>query len=146
ARTTLNLPVEGAVVLILCSALTPQDSAAMLQQFGRLQIPISFLVSAGHDPERERFLKQQFRDDSRFVIFGFSNEIARMMRASDLIVTKPGGLTVSEAMAVGVPQILLDPIPGQEEANARYAEGLGSAVRVRNGALFETLKDAIENK
>ncbi len=51
-----------------------------------------------------------------------------MMTAADLMISKPGGLIVSEALAIGLPQILLSPIPGQEEANARYAESNGAAV------------------
>ncbi len=46
---------------------------------------------------------------------------------------------------MGVPQILLDPIPGQEEANARYAENLGAAIRVRNDQYLETLQEAIRH-
>ena len=50
------------------------------------------------------------------------------MHACDLLVTKPGGLTSSEALAAGIPMALFDPIPGQEEDNARYLTGRGSAV------------------
>jgi processive 1,2-diacylglycerol beta-glucosyltransferase len=145
ARVALNLPPDGIVVLALCSALTPQNSAAMLRQFSRLKEPVKFLVSAGHDAERENYLRRMFQNDSRFIVFGFSNQIARMMKASDLIVTKPGGLIISEALAMGVAQILLDPIPGQEEANARYAENLGAAIRVRNDQYLETLQETIRN-
>ena len=143
ARSAFNLPPDQTVVLALCSALTSQNSAEMLRQFAGMKQPVNFLVSAGKDEERESYLKRAFENDRRFTIFGFSNQIAQMMKASDLIVTKPGGLIISEALAMGVPQILLDPIPGQEEANARYVESAGAAVRVRDGRYLETLQDAI---
>ena len=64
-----------------------------------------------------------------------------MMSAADLIVTKPGGLIVSESLAMGLPQILLEPIPGQEEANAKFAVEEGAAICVdhKSGIYKETL-------
>jgi processive 1,2-diacylglycerol beta-glucosyltransferase len=146
SRSIFNLPRDSIVVLALCSALTSRDSLHMLRQFAQIKKPVNFLVSAGKDQERERYLKEAFKNDSRFNVFGFSNQIAQMMKAADLIVTKPGGLIISEALAIGIPQILLDPIPGQEEANARYAEKIGAAMRIREGCYLQTLEDAIGNR
>ncbi|MEP7296133.1 MAG: glycosyltransferase [Burkholderiales bacterium] len=58
---------------------------------------------------------------------GFTNEMHRLMAAADLVVTKPGGLTVSECMAMGKPMLLVSPIPGQEEHNAGYLMEAGAA-------------------
>jgi processive 1,2-diacylglycerol beta-glucosyltransferase len=55
-----------------------------------------------------------------------------LMALSDLLITKPGGITVSESIATGVPMILIEPIPGQEEANADYLVEQGVAVKARN--------------
>jgi processive 1,2-diacylglycerol beta-glucosyltransferase len=52
--------------------------------------------------------------------FGWTNRIPELMAASDLLITKPGGLTVSEALASGLPMILMHPIPGPEERNIQY--------------------------
>ena len=54
----------------------------------------------------------------RAVVFGYTDEVPRLMAASDLLVTKPGGLTVSEAMTMGLPIAIISPIPGQERQNA----------------------------
>jgi processive 1,2-diacylglycerol beta-glucosyltransferase len=120
ARKQWNLPTDAKVVLVLCSALTVQSSARMLEEFAQIAEPVRYLVSAGHDTQKENQLRKQFQKDERFMIFGFSSQIAELMSASDLIVTKPGGLIVSEALAMGLPQILLEPIPGQEEVRRRY--------------------------
>jgi len=58
-------------------------------------------------------------------IFGFVNNIHELMDVSDVIVTKPGGLSVSEAIIKNLPMILISPIPGQEVANANLMESLG---------------------
>ena len=52
------------------------------------------------------------------------------MDASDIIVTKPGGLTVSEAISKKIPMVLVDPIPGQEDRNREFLINAGVAVGV----------------
>jgi processive 1,2-diacylglycerol beta-glucosyltransferase len=52
------------------------------------------------------------------------------MAAADLVVTKPGGLTSSEALAIGRPLLIVDPIPGQEAANSDFLLEHGTAVKV----------------
>jgi processive 1,2-diacylglycerol beta-glucosyltransferase len=67
-------------------------------------------------------------------VHGFTNQMAAMMQASDLLVTKPGGLTVMEALAVGVPMVLCGGIPGQEQGNADYLLTHGAAVQAADAA------------
>ena len=54
------------------------------------------------------------------------------MAASDLIITKAGGLTVSECLARGLPMVVFAPIPGEEESNADYLLEKGAAVKARS--------------
>jgi processive 1,2-diacylglycerol beta-glucosyltransferase len=61
--------------------------------------------------------------------FGFVDNIDLMMDASDCIVTKPGGLTISESLAKGIIPILIDPIPGQEDRNAEFLVNNGIAIK-----------------
>jgi len=58
-------------------------------------------------------------------IFGYTRQIPMLMDAADLLISKPGGLTSSEALAKNLPMIITNPIPGQEERNARYLERQG---------------------
>ena len=60
------------------------------------------------------------RYPGRLFPMGFTNVIERLMAIADLAITKPGGLTTSECLAMGLPMILVSPIPGQEERNAEY--------------------------
>jgi processive 1,2-diacylglycerol beta-glucosyltransferase len=66
------------------------------------------------------------------------------MAASDICVTKPGGLTIAEAAAIGLPTLLLDPLPGHEEANIETLAREGAAFRIVNvervGELVNELK------
>jgi processive 1,2-diacylglycerol beta-glucosyltransferase len=54
------------------------------------------------------------------------------MAAADLLVGKAGGLTVSEALARGLPMAIIQPIPGQEERNADHLLERGAAIRCNN--------------
>jgi processive 1,2-diacylglycerol beta-glucosyltransferase len=63
----------------------------------------------------------------RLVPLGFTKTIERVMAASDLCITKPGGLSTSECLAMGLPMLLISPIPGQEERNAQYLLEQGAA-------------------
>lgn len=65
----------------------------------------------------------------RLFPMGFTRVIERIMAASDLAITKPGGLTTSECLAVGLPMIVVSPIPGQEERNADFLLENGAALK-----------------
>src|SRR5438105_1509025 len=60
---------------------------------------------------------------------GITRTIERVMAAADIAITKPGGLTTSECLAMGLPMIVVSPIPGQEERNADFL--LESAVALK---------------
>ena len=53
------------------------------------------------------------------------------MHIADLVITKPGGLTVSESLVSSLPLVLINPIPGQEEENAEFLEDAGAAIWIR---------------
>jgi processive 1,2-diacylglycerol beta-glucosyltransferase len=73
----------------------------------------------------------------RFFPMGFTRTIEKLMKAADLAVTKPGGLTSSECLAMGLPMILVNPIPGQEERNADYLLENGAALKAYDGPGLE---------
>jgi processive 1,2-diacylglycerol beta-glucosyltransferase len=64
-------------------------------------------------------------------LLGFTHEIGKLMEISDLLVTKPGGMTCSEGLAKSIPMLFYDPIPGQEEENLQYftVHGFGEPIR-----------------
>ncbi|MFF2908831.1 glycosyltransferase [Paenibacillus sp. NPDC057934] len=63
-------------------------------------------------------------------LIGFTREVDKLMEVSDLLVTKPGGMTCSEGLAKGIPMLFHHPLPGQEEENCRYftAAGFGEPI------------------
>ena len=61
-------------------------------------------------------------------VLGFTNQVPELMSISDLVVTKPGGLTTSESLACHLPMVIINPLPGQEEENAALLESKGIGV------------------
>ena len=64
-------------------------------------------------------------------ILEFTNQVPELMSISDLVVTKPGGLTTSESLASHLPMLIINPIPGQEEENAEFLEDKEIAIWLR---------------
>ena len=81
----------------------------------------------------------------RLFPFGFTRVIERLMACSDLAISKPGGLTSSECMAMGLPMIAVNPIPGQEERNADYLCDLGGAMKASDPIAMEARIASLAN-
>lgn len=75
----------------------------------------------------------------------YTNEVEKYMGISDLIITKPGGLTVSEALACGLPMALFNAIPGQEEENADFLVNKNMAIKLENNNISNTIENLLNN-
>ena len=99
------------------------------------------MVVAGRNEKLKRALETAA--GPRAVVLGFTSEIDEWMAVADLLVTKPGGLTTSEALARGLPMVLVHPIPGQEQRNADALLEAGAAVRANNVEALAWKVDAL---
>ena len=61
-------------------------------------------------------------------VLPYTTQVPELMSISDIVVTKPGGLTSTESLASGLPMVLINPIPGQEEENAQFLECAGVGI------------------
>ena len=88
---------------------------------------------------------QEFHRLNTRVLY-FTNEVDKYMQASDLIITKPGGLTITEALACNLPMVVFDAIPGQEEENAEFLAGNNLAIRMASKEkAADSIKSLLEN-
>lgn len=74
-------------------------------------------------------------------LYAYAENVNELMAVSDIIITKPGGVTVSEALAMGLPMLILKPIPGQEDNNTLYLIKHGAAIKVNEP---KKVKETIE--
>ena len=106
-------------------------AARLLALPGDLQL----VALAGRNAELLKKLQALAKKHSgKLFPLGFTTTVERVMTAADLVVTKPGGLSVSECLAKRRPMLLVSPIPGQEERNADYLLEAGAAVKAMDGA------------
>lgn len=90
--------------------------------------PLQILVVTGKNTGLLRRLESlRDRTSHAVTLYGFIDNMDELMEVSDLMVTKPGGLSCAEAMVKGLPLLLVAPIPGQESRNARILEREGIA-------------------
>lgn len=104
----------------------------------RLPDDIQLIALAGRNEELLRRLEKLAKSHAgRLFPLGFTTTVERLMGASDLVVTKPGGLSVSECLARRRPMLLVSPIPGQEERNADYLLEAGAAIKAVDAATLQ---------
>ncbi|MBA8779754.1 diglucosyl diacylglycerol synthase [Staphylococcus schleiferi subsp. coagulans] len=80
------------------------------------------VMICGRNKELKRQLSKAFKGNRHVLILGYTNNMNEWMASSHLMITKPGGVTISEALTRKVPMIFLNPAPGQELENALYFE------------------------
>jgi len=91
---------------------------------------LQILVVTGVNEKLKRNL-ELLKQENRLHIYGFVENVADLMAAADIIVTKPGGITCAEALAMELPMVIISPLPGQEDRNTDYFLNKGVAIKVR---------------
>lgn len=108
--------------------LRPMKKA--LAKLLHLRHDFQMLVVAGKNERLRRQMAEIARGDPRVRIFGFVKTIQDFMQVSDFIISKSGGLTTAESLAMGLPMVVFAPTPGQEERNADYLLEKGAGLKV----------------
>jgi len=126
-RASLKLDPHRTTVLMMGGS---QGMGPLQELIGDLlPLDAQILVLTGLNRELFRTLSKYYKREKRVRVLGFTKTVHRLMDAADLLITKPGGLTSSEALAKGLPMVISNPIPGQEERNAAYLIRQGVAER-----------------
>jgi UDP-N-acetylglucosamine:LPS N-acetylglucosamine transferase len=102
------------------------DTLNVLNHFG---LPLQVATTAGRDQDLLEVLKT-IEWHIPFHAYGYVDNMPDMMLAADAIISKAGGLVVTESLACGLPIMLIDAIPGQEEGNRDYVVQHGAGVYV----------------
>lgn len=87
-------------------------------------------ISGKNEKMKESFEKlvSELHAEDIVKVLPYTTQVPELMSISDLVVTKPGGLTSTESLASGLPMVLINPIPGQEEENAQFLENAGVGI------------------
>ncbi|HOY70718.1 MAG TPA: glycosyltransferase [Methylotenera sp.] len=117
-------------LIMMSGGLGVGNIANMAQALLQLPNDFQMIALAGKNEKMLHDLQQlSAQYPGRLFAMGFTKTIERLMAVSDLAITKPGGLTSSECLAMHLPMIAVSPIPGQEERNADYLLESGAALK-----------------
>lgn len=128
-RKQYGLRDDQPVLLVLGGGFGMGPVAEILTELDKVPGQFQTLVVTGRNEALRQKLAAQTRQHPTHVL-GFSTNMHELMAVADLIITKPGGLTTSEALALGKPLFILNPIPGQEAANSDFLLERGAAAKV----------------
>jgi len=120
---------DKLTVLVMSGSMGYGNVAETIRQIDSLDMDLQIISVCGSNKSLKKKIEKA-KTNNKIYNFGFVDNVDVLMDASDCIVTKPGGLTVSESLAKCLPMLLVNPIPGQEDRNVEYLLNNGLAMKV----------------
>jgi processive 1,2-diacylglycerol beta-glucosyltransferase len=146
-RDVLQFPEDGEddlpVVIVMGGGLGGGHLESVVGSLLEASAAMRLVVLCGSNTSNRERLRAIAAQRGRSATFlSFTDRVRDLMAASNVLVTKPGGMSCTESLASGLPQVLFNPIPGQEEDNAAAMVRYGAGVMVErtNDILGETMK------
>lgn len=143
-----KLEKDKPVALIMGGGLGLGGVKNALCQLERLKKDIQILVITGANVALWSEMNEYAQHSKhKIFVWGYSHNIQEFMSVATFLISKPGALTISEALTRELPMILHDPIPGPEVDNAKFVSDNGAAIWVRHqdtldAVVREVLSDA----
>lgn len=136
-KRTFDLPFS---LLFVTSSIANALALDILAGIFRTGLPLNVTVVTGRNTDLLIDLeKVSVPPNITMKILGFVDNLDELMEQASILVTKPGGLTVSEALCAAVPMILVNPIPKQETNNTAYLHEKGAGILARTASDVEGL-------
>jgi processive 1,2-diacylglycerol beta-glucosyltransferase len=134
----LGIAADKFTVLMMAGGAGVGGLDELAARLLRLPYDIQLVALAGRNEDLlKKLRKLAAAHPGKLFPLGFTTTVERVMTAADLVITKPGGLSVSECLAKHKPMLLVSPIPGQEERNADYLLEAGAAIKAVDAATLE---------
>ncbi len=128
ARERLGI-ADKTTILVMMGSMGFGNIVSDMEKITALDGEFQVLCVCGTNEKMQKAVSSQVWEKT-VKVYGFVDNVDIMMDASDFIVTKPGGLTTSELMAKGLPAILVNPIPGQEDRNMEFLVNSGAGIMI----------------
>jgi processive 1,2-diacylglycerol beta-glucosyltransferase len=125
-----RLRADLPLLLVSAGAVGGGPARDIVAQLMRMRQDAQAVIVCGKNEQLRRDVEAMTLEQAgRFRVLGFTDDMPNLIRAATLFVGKPGGLTSAECMAAGLPMVIVQPIPGQEERNSDHLLEAGAAVR-----------------
>jgi len=141
--TVSGIPVRGGFrpregvrsehrILVMGGGLGLVELEPILRAVGRTDEQMTLHIITGNEAKKRKAEQIARKYPYPMIIEGYSHMVDEAMRQASLLITKAGGVSVAEALAIGIPLILFGSLPGQEEANAAFLTSCGAALSANN--------------
>jgi len=133
-RARLGLASDSPVLLILFGGAGFGNPRLILNEIRKLQNTLKVVVITGRNARMEKDARTLCEDMPRSKVLGWVDNMHEWMLAADLLVSKPGGATLNEGFACGLPMLAIDPLPGNEQRTCRWIEKWGCGLWIKTPA------------
>lgn len=123
------LEAERKLVMVSAGSMGCGPLKKISEELAKMRPDVTVAVFTGNNKKLYRQLEARNRETGNLMPLGFTKEMPLWMHAADLMISKPGGLTSTEAATAGLPLLLFDEVPGLETHNMAYFVKRGCAVR-----------------
>ena len=138
-KEKLKFDVNKKYVLILTGSMGFGNITDMIKKLHEDMKQVNFIVSCGHNEALFNTLKEEYKNTKNIIILPYTDKISNYMKASDIILCKPGGLTTTEIATLRKPFIHTMPIPGCENYNANFFDKRKMAIKC------DTIEEVVKN-
>ncbi|ATP94289.1 MULTISPECIES: diglucosyl diacylglycerol synthase [Bacillus] len=143
-----GLSSDKKVLLIMAGAHGVLKNVKELCEALLLDSEVQIVVVCGKNAALKQSLSElEQAHPNQLKALGYVEQIDELFRVTDCMITKPGGITLTEATAIGVPVILYKPVPGQEKENALFFEDYGAAIVInRHEDILESVTNLLQDE
>lgn len=118
----------------------------LVRLLDRSKADMQFVIACGTNKKLYKWLKQRHYQ-KKIIVLPYANNVDELMQISDIILTKPGGITTAEALARGLPMLIVNPLPGQEAMNTKFLLNEGVAIKAESPEdVSILLEELLDNK
>ena len=144
----LKLDPHKPTILIMGGGQGLGPIKTIIKSLEKSEHNIQELIIAGTNKKLFRSLKRKIKHYKKNVrLFGFIQNIHELMHISDVIISKPGGVTTAEVLSMGLPMVIVKPIPGQEINNTNFLTQKQAAIKVDDPKeVYRVIDDLLKNK
>lgn len=139
-------PNKVPTILLMAGSLGSRQIKKAFSSLLKIKYPLRIIAVCGNNKRIKSVMDHMVQthkyENKEIEILGFTKNISELMDEADILITKPGGLTSTEAISKNIPIIIPYTYPGQEEENADYLVDNGMALSTDH---IKDLKELIEN-
>lgn len=126
----MGLSTNKPVILVMGGTYGIGPDEKLIRALEGCKKDIQVVVATGVNKKLfDKVLKLKAGLQKKVIVLSYSRNVHELMEIADLIITKPGGLTVAEALAKSLPMVILNPLPGQEDLNTKILTKKGIAIK-----------------